>query len=61
MGTITAVLPGPQVQVTLDKAVSFKSGVIYRIDQVSGFSGGKAYCNLADLCGSDSEKQVVEL
>lgn len=56
MGTITDVLPGPQVRVVLDKPVPHKEDVLYRIDQVSGYSGGAAYCNLADLCTSDSEK-----
>lgn len=59
MGTITDVLPGPQVRVVLDKPVPHEEDVLYRIDQVSGYSGGAAYCNLADLCTSDSEKWVT--
>lgn len=55
MGTVTKVMPG-SVRVTLDKAVPFEAGVLYRIDQMAGSGGGIAYSNLADLCTSDSER-----
>lgn len=57
MGTVTEVLPGEGVGVTLDKAVPFKAdGVLYRIDRMSGSGGGIAYSNLADMCTSDGER-----
>lgn len=56
MGVITKILPGPEVEVLLDKAVSCHAGVVYRIDEVSGYSGGIALSNMADLCASDGER-----
>ena len=56
MGVITKVVSGPEVEVSLDKGVSCQADVVYRIDEVSGYSGGIAFGNLADLCASDSEK-----
>lgn len=59
MGTVTAVASGPEVRLLLDKAVPCEVTTLYRVDQVSGPSAAMAYCNLADLCASDSEKQVL--
>ena len=55
-GVITLIMPGPVVEVSLDKGVAFQADIVYRIDQVSGYSGGVAYSNLADLCVSDCER-----
>ena len=56
MGVITGIVQGPEVEVSLDKGVPSLADVLYRIDGVSGYSGGIAYSNLADLCASDSER-----
>lgn len=56
MGRVTDVLPGLGVTVALDKAVSCAAGVLYRIDQLAGQSGGIAYSNLAEICAPDSDR-----
>jgi len=56
VGCIAAVLPGPVVKVTLDKAVSCNKNILYRIDRAPGFASGMSYYNMADLCLSDSER-----
>lgn len=58
VGTISRVEPGAGLRVclTLDKAVPHDGDVVYRIDRVSGYSGGAMAGNLAEFCVSDSER-----